>query len=394
MKAFLSATYIDLRDHRRAAVEAIQRLGHEAVTMEVFGARPEEPTTACLRQIEDSNLMVGVYAHRYGFIPPGETISITEKEYEHARRKGKPAFCFLVADDHPWPPKYIDGEPGRTKLMKFKEQVGSQLTRDVFTTPDDLAYKVAAAVGRYAAKDRAGSLGAELKTSLGTADLNARSLAQGRSLSDAPEDTRNKVLRLLGELRDTIDTFPEPAGRDVMLDPDTRLALAEGLMAQSKWIEASKKLEEYARAKPEDWEANNLRGVAFANSKAGFETDLASLRAYNEAIAFLPRDIEPNRKARLFAYRGAMLKRLGRLEEAESDLIIAKRHASRDYEVHDIIYNLAGVYALQRERDKLLGAVRQLSAKPRQLAAIRAHLYDYFEAYSNDDEFLRLIEGT
>jgi tetratricopeptide (TPR) repeat protein len=278
--------------------------------------------------------------------------------------------------------------------MKFKEQVGSQLTRDVFTTPDDLAYKVAAAVGRYAAKDRAGSLGAELKTSLGTADLNARSLAQGRSLSDAPEDTRNKVLRLLGELRDTIDTFPEPAGRDVMLDPDTRLALAEGLMAQSKWIEASKKLEEYARAKPEDWEANNLRGVAFANSKAGFETDLASLRAYNEAIAFLPRDIEPNRKARLFAYRGAMLKRLGRLEEAESDLIIAKRHASRDYEVHDIIYNLAGVYALQRERDKLLGAVRQLSAKPRQLAAIRAHLYDYFEAYSNDDEFLRLIEGT
>jgi hypothetical protein len=252
MKAFLSATYIDLRDHRRAAVEAIQRLGHEAVTMEVFGARPEEPTTACLREVEASNLIVGVYAHRYGFIPPGESISITEQEYEHARRKRKPVFSFFVAEDHPWPPKYIDGEPSRTKLLNFKERVGNQIIRDVFTTPDDLAYKVAAAVGRYAAKERAGNLGAELKTSLGTADLNARSLVQGRSLSDAPEDTRNKVLRLLGELRDTIDTFPEQARRDPMLDPDTLLALAEGLMAQSKWIEAGRKLEEYARARPED----------------------------------------------------------------------------------------------------------------------------------------------
>ncbi len=230
-------------------------------------------------------------------------------------------FPFFVAEDYPWPPKYIDGEPGRTKLISFKERVGVQLIRDVFTTPDDLAYKVAAAVGRYSAKERVGSLGARLKTSLGTADLNARSLAQGRSLSDAPEDTRDKVLRLLGELRETIDTFPEPGGRDPMLDPDTLLALAEGLMAQCKWLEAGRQLAEYAAARPEDWEANILRGVAFANSRAGFETDLASLRAYNEAIAFLPRDIEPNRKARLFAYRGAMLKRLGRVEEAEADLV-------------------------------------------------------------------------
>jgi hypothetical protein len=86
-----------------------------------------------------------------------------------------------------------------------------------------------------------------------------------------------------------------------------------------------------------------------------------------------------------------MLKRLGRLEEAEADLVIAKRHASRDYEVHDIIYNLAGVFALQREREKLLEAVRQLSTKRNLLAAIRAHLHDYFVAYSNDDEFLNLI---
>lgn len=115
------------------------------------------------------------------------------------------------------------------------------------------------------------------------------------------------MLRLLGELRDAIEVSPEPSGRDPVLDPDTLLVLAEGLMAQSKWFEAGRKLEEYSRARPEDWEANRLRGIAFANSRAGFETNLASLRAYNEAIAFLPPGIESNLKARLFAYRGAML---------------------------------------------------------------------------------------
>lgn len=394
MKAFLSATYVDLRDHRRAAVEAIQRAGHEAVTMETFGARPEEPTTACLRELEKCNLIVGVYAHRYGFIPPGQKTSITEQEYEHARRTGRPVFSFLVADDYPWPPKYIDSEPGRTQLVEFKERVCNQVVRDVFTTPDDLAFKVAAAVGRYAVRERAGTLGVELKTSLGSADLNARGLVQGRSLSDAPEDTRNRVLRLLNELRDTVDTLPESTGPESVIDPDAILALAEGLMAQSKWVEAGRELEAYARVRPADWEANNLRGVAFANSRKGVETDLESLRAYNEAIAFFPSGAEPNRWARLFAYRGAMLKRLGRLEESEADLVIAQRHASQDYEIHDIIYNLAGVFAMQRKREQLLEAVRRLSRKRRLLAAIRAHLDDYFEAYRNDEEFLQLIGAT
>ena len=96
-------------------------------------------------------------------------------------------------------------------------------------------------------------------------------------------------------------------------------------------------------------------------------------------------------RARLFAYRGAMHKRLGRLEEAEADLQIAQRHASRSYEVDDVTYNLAGVFALQGNRDKLLAAVSQLSKESRHMMAIRAHLNDYFRAFRDDEEFLRII---
>ncbi len=52
--------------------------------MEVFGARPEEPTTACFAEIEKCDLLIGVYAHRYGFIPSGAEFSITEQELDHA----------------------------------------------------------------------------------------------------------------------------------------------------------------------------------------------------------------------------------------------------------------------------------------------------------------------
>ena len=43
MKVFLSSTYIDLIEHRKAAKEALERLGQQVGGMEIFGARDEEP---------------------------------------------------------------------------------------------------------------------------------------------------------------------------------------------------------------------------------------------------------------------------------------------------------------------------------------------------------------
>ena len=86
-----------------------------------------------------------------------------------------------------------------------------------------------------------------------------------------------------------------------------------------------------------------------------------------------------------------MLKRLNRLDEAEADLLFAESLASAPYEVSDIKYNLAGVYALRRDRNKMMEVVAQLRSRPNQLAGIRAHLDDYFANYAHDPEFLALI---
>ena len=149
MKIFLSSTYQDLIGHREAAARAIERLGQQGVRMEVFGARPLEATSACIEEISDSEALIGIYAHRYGYIPSGQSNSITEQEFDFAKEQKKPTFCFVVDEEYPWPPKHVEAEPGRTRLREFLQRLRETVVTDSFTTPEDLAFKVASSLGRF-----------------------------------------------------------------------------------------------------------------------------------------------------------------------------------------------------------------------------------------------------
>jgi CheY-like chemotaxis protein len=149
MKVFLSSTYQELIGHREAAARAIERLGQQGVRMEVFGARPAEATDACLQEISDSDALVGIYAHRYGYVPHGYSKSITEQEFNYAREKDKPTFCFVIDEEYPWPPKHVEAEPGRTRLREFVQRLRATVIVDLFTTQEELAFKVASSLGRF-----------------------------------------------------------------------------------------------------------------------------------------------------------------------------------------------------------------------------------------------------
>jgi tetratricopeptide (TPR) repeat protein len=92
-------------------------------------------------------LFVGIYAHRYGYIPDGKDISITEQEFDHAKKLGKPIFGFIISDEHPWPPKHIEHDK-KAKLDAFLSKVKRQPV-EFFTTPDNLANNIASSVGHY-----------------------------------------------------------------------------------------------------------------------------------------------------------------------------------------------------------------------------------------------------
>ncbi len=147
MKVFLSSTYIDLIEHRKAAHDALEQLGLHVIGMESFGARPEDSTTACLKEVKESDLFVGIYAHRYGYIPKDATASITEQEFDYAKKLGKPIFGFIVDDEFIWHQKYWEHDK-TDKLNTFLSKVKKQPV-EFFTTPDNLASGIASSVGHY-----------------------------------------------------------------------------------------------------------------------------------------------------------------------------------------------------------------------------------------------------
>ncbi len=150
MKVFLSSTYLDLIEHRKAVVQALRTMGEEVDHMEIFGARDEEPTKASLEELDLCHILIGIYAYRYGTVPTGSKISVTEQEYLHATSKKIPILVFVVDENHPWPPKSMD--KNLTKIKKFKSKATAEHTPEYFTSPDNLASKVLSSIGRLPKK--------------------------------------------------------------------------------------------------------------------------------------------------------------------------------------------------------------------------------------------------
>jgi hypothetical protein len=70
-------------------------------------------------------------------------------EFDRATDNGIPRLCFIVEDTHLWLPHNVDSEPGKSRLNSFKRQKIDKLIRAKFTTPDNLAMKVAVSLIPY-----------------------------------------------------------------------------------------------------------------------------------------------------------------------------------------------------------------------------------------------------
>lgn len=169
MKVFLSSTAQDLTAYRKVADDTILRLSQESVAMERFGPQPGTPVDECERKARESDVVVCIVAHRYGFVPEKGKGSITRREVEAARSAGKDVLVWIVADDHPWTeakeqdllvkPSIGDDlmeivENVRA-LVDFKAWLRATFVCEAFTTPDDLARKIAIALSARGQKQSA-----------------------------------------------------------------------------------------------------------------------------------------------------------------------------------------------------------------------------------------------
>jgi tetratricopeptide (TPR) repeat protein len=171
MKVFLSSTAQDLVAYRQVADDTILRLSQDTVTMERFGPLPGVPVEECERLASESDVVVCIVAHRYGFVPERGRGSITQREVKAAKAAGKDVLVWIVADDFPWTEKkeqdiLIDptvlADPARiadvvdalAALGAFKTWLRKTFVFDTFTTADDLGRKIAVALANHSPKKR------------------------------------------------------------------------------------------------------------------------------------------------------------------------------------------------------------------------------------------------
>jgi predicted ATPase len=83
LRVFVSSTLRELAAERRAARAAIERLQMAPVMFEL-GARPHPPRELYRAYLEQSDIFVGLYWERYGWVAPGEEVSGLEDEFRLA----------------------------------------------------------------------------------------------------------------------------------------------------------------------------------------------------------------------------------------------------------------------------------------------------------------------
>jgi len=145
---FISSTGKDLKDYREAAEEICKRRHLFPVAMEYFEAMGVGATEGSKRKLDEADVYVGIYAHRYGFIEPGHDKSVTEIEFDYAGERNIERLCFLVDPTWPWPPEAWDYK-SQESLQGFKFRLSSRLIRGQFTTVDDLRVKLMQALDEW-----------------------------------------------------------------------------------------------------------------------------------------------------------------------------------------------------------------------------------------------------
>jgi hypothetical protein len=140
MRVYVGSTYSDLKDYRRAVIEALQRLDDVVVSgLEYFAAADVPPLDRCIAEVHKSDVYLLILGHRYGFVPENHSRSITELEFEEARKQNKPVMAFILSDDVPVRRSSIETDPNLVaQLEAFKNRVRSTGVSS-FQSPEDLA---------------------------------------------------------------------------------------------------------------------------------------------------------------------------------------------------------------------------------------------------------------
>jgi Domain of unknown function (DUF4062)/NACHT domain len=126
-RVFISSTYLDNKERRKLVEDAILRLRMIPVGMERFAASARSVVAVSETEAKESDVYLGIVAHRYGSVDADSGMSVTEHEYDAAKSAGKPRLMFeLDPEVAVVPDMDFDSGPDRwkkqEKLQAFKRK--------------------------------------------------------------------------------------------------------------------------------------------------------------------------------------------------------------------------------------------------------------------------------
>jgi len=129
LQVFISSTFTDLREERKAAVEAILSAGHIPAGMELFAAGDKAQLQIIRKWIDESDVFLLILGERYGSIEPESLQSYVHLEYLYAIEKQMPLFSIVMrrVADH-GQPTASSGQ--KAQYDEFAALVRSKICRD------------------------------------------------------------------------------------------------------------------------------------------------------------------------------------------------------------------------------------------------------------------------
>jgi hypothetical protein len=152
-KVMISSTALDLPEHRKQVLDACMRQSMFPVMMEHLPAADADAIAESLRMVDEAEIYLGIFAQRYGYVPKGHDISVTEMEYNRAVERGIPRLLFLMHGDHPLKAADVEKGAGAVKLEALKDRLKAERVVSFFDSPADLRAKVIDSLSRYRVAD-------------------------------------------------------------------------------------------------------------------------------------------------------------------------------------------------------------------------------------------------
>ena len=155
LTAMISSTALDLPEHRAAVKEACLSAGVFPIGMEHLPARDASGITVSLEMVDKADIYLGIYAWRYGWVPDGKLVSVTEMEFDRAIErqaagKLREILIFTAHDDHPCTNKDIEkGDDAQRKLTAFKTKAATGRVRKEFKSAEELRRLVSDALNEF-----------------------------------------------------------------------------------------------------------------------------------------------------------------------------------------------------------------------------------------------------